>query len=126
MSPIANVEFPVPPYAGESVEVAETTPLIACRGPESEPIAKVVVVALLVVAFRAVKFWSVVEPRVRKLVEKRLVAVRAVELAYVIVVAPVSEKKDEVASAVGTPEAPVTFARMEFAAMAVRPAVPAE
>ena len=41
----------------------------------------VVEVAFDVVAFSAVKFWSVVEPSVRKLVEKRLVAVRAVEEA---------------------------------------------
>ena len=39
-------------------------------------------VALVVVAFSPVKFWSVVEPSVRKLVEKRLVAVRAVLDAY--------------------------------------------
>src|SRR3989338_3445237 len=51
MSPMEKVEFPVPPYAGESVEVAETTPLSAWRGPVSEPMAKVVVVALVVVAF---------------------------------------------------------------------------
>jgi hypothetical protein len=42
-----------------------------------------------------------------------------------MVVAPVSEKKLEVARAVGTPEAPVTLARMEFAAMAESPAAPA-
>lgn len=57
-------------------------------------------------------------------VEKRLVAVSAVEEAYGIVVAPVREKNEEVARAVGTPEAPVTLARMEFAAIAVRPAEP--
>jgi hypothetical protein len=50
----------------------------------------------------------------------------AVEDAYGMVVAPVSEKKEEVARAVGTPEAPVTLARMEFAAIAESPAVPAE
>ena len=35
----------------ESVEVAETVPLIACSGPVSEPIANVVVVALIKSAF---------------------------------------------------------------------------
>jgi hypothetical protein len=59
-------------------------------------------------------------------VEKRFVAVRAVELAYAMVVAPVKLKSDDVASAVGTPLAPVMFARMELAAMLVSPAVPAE
>ena len=88
--------------------------------------ARLVEVAFDVVAFSAVKFWSVVEPSVWKLVEKRLVAVRAVELAYVIVVAPVSEKKEEVARAVGTAEPLVMLARMELAAMAESPAVPAE
>ena len=56
MSPMEKVALPVPPYAAESVDVAETTPLTACNGPVSEPIAKVVVVALVVVALMPVKF----------------------------------------------------------------------
>jgi hypothetical protein len=59
------------------------------------------------------------------MVEEALEAEKAVELAYGIVVAPVSEKKLEVASAVGAAEPPVTFARMELAAIAESAALPA-
>jgi hypothetical protein len=66
---------------------ASTVPAAAAR----LVMANLEVVAFVVVAFSAVKFCSVVEPRVRKFVEKRLVAVRAVDDAYGMVVAPVKE-----------------------------------
>ena len=48
-------------------------------------VKKLVLVALVEVELSAVKFWSVVEPRVWKLVLQRLVAVRPVEEAYGVV-----------------------------------------
>ena len=57
----------MPPYAGESVEVAETTPFTACRGPESVPMARVVVVALVEVAFTVTRLVMVLEAAFTKM-----------------------------------------------------------
>ena len=51
----------MPPLLTASVEVAETTPAVAKRVPLKEPMAKVVVVAFDVVAFKPVKLASVEE-----------------------------------------------------------------
>ena len=71
--PCPKEETPVPPYTVESVEEAETTPPIAWSGPVKVPMARVVVVAFVVVEFRAVKSWKVEEPERKRLVEVALV-----------------------------------------------------
>jgi hypothetical protein len=119
----------------ELVVVAMTVPFASTArtvpaAVASEVMANLEVVALLVVAFSAVKFWSVVEESAMRLpklpmVEEAYAAEKEVEDAYGMVVAPVREKNEEVARAVGTPEAPLTLARMELAAIAESPAVPA-
>jgi hypothetical protein len=57
-----SVVLPVPPYTPESVEVADTTPLIAWRGPVSEPMVREpVAVKFVEVAFvvDALDAWKV-------------------------------------------------------------------
>jgi hypothetical protein len=72
---VANLEL-APPPVGHVV--------LHGRSPVKQRavVAKVVVVAFVPVALMKVKFWRVVEARARKLVEKRLVAVSAVDDAY--------------------------------------------
>ena len=98
------------------VEVAFTTPFTAKSVPFWLPKPKVVVVALVVVALSPVKFWSVVEPSVRKLVEKRLVAVSAVEEAYgrmdAVVEVAMKEPAEGVEEATMPPE--LSVARIMF------------